>query len=64
MSEVERLGADDSRTVYVLDGLARLLTDQSKFAEAELVATRALKINDSASGPNGREVSGVCKLSE
>ena len=51
------MGQDDPRTAYVLDILARLLTAQSRFAEAELVATRALKINETASGPNSREVS-------
>jgi len=64
MGEVERLGEDDSRTAYVLDGLARLLINQSKFAEGKLVATRALKCNETASGPNSRELSSACRLSE
>ena len=51
MSEVERLGADDPRTAYVLDELAGLLTDLSRFAEGELVATRALRINEAHPGP-------------
>ena len=60
LSEVERLGRDDVRTADVLDDLARLLNDLPKFTEAESLAKRALKINESANGPNSREVS--CNL--
>ena len=56
VNEVQQLGADDARTAYVLDELASLLTALSKFAEAEVVATRALGINEAGSGPNSLEV--------
>ena len=56
LSEVEPLGKDDARTAGVLDDLARLLTDLSRFAEAESLATRALKINETESGRNSLEV--------
>jgi tetratricopeptide (TPR) repeat protein len=53
LSEVERLDKEGPGTADVLVDLANLLVELPRFAEAEALAKRALKINESAFGPNG-----------
>jgi len=50
LDQVEVLGKNDWRTAQVLDELARLLTSQAKFGEAESLAKRSLTIREAAYG--------------
>ena len=58
IEQAEKLGANDPRLAISLDALAEAYYLQSKFAQGEALALRALAIRERAFGPDSLEVVG------